>query len=196
MATELYQFRIAGVHTIEPWEIVNYFVGENLNAGDVIVNARSLISVWTGTVLSDFLELLPETVQIMRLTAKRQDDAGGIEIVQQYQVDENPGAVGGGATAQQLCPIVRLIPPMGTKSAGRFFLPAIAEADIANNIPVAGWVTRLATYMNQVLAGIDGGGAITWTQGIFSRTHDSFVKAMDYDTSPVVGWQSRRRRPV
>src|SRR5262245_7354410 len=142
MATELYQFRIGGIHNIQPFENVLYFVGENLAAGDVIVNAKDLTGAFETAIQGLYLNLLPASCQVMRYTAKRQDVAGGVEVVKQYAFGDLPGTLGGEATSDQLCPIVRLIPPMGTKSAGRFFLPAIDEGNIANNIPSATWITN------------------------------------------------------
>lgn len=194
MATELYLLQPSGVHTTEYWQNDIYFVGENLNAGDVIANANDLISNWMNNAHASFLALLPGSVSVERYTCRRQDVAGGIDVVKQFDYFTEIGTVASNASSQQLCPVVRLIPPMGTKSAGRFFLASIAETDIANNVPIAGWVTRLATLMTTLLAGMND-GAITWTIGIYSRKNQSHVKALDYDTSPIVGWQSRRRKP-
>jgi hypothetical protein len=194
MATELYQLRVQGRHQQEYNECVLFFVGENLAAGDVFVNANSLLAGFGITILPDWLALFPATYQVERLSAKRQSAAGGVELTTQYQIGTQPGTVSGAASAQQLCPIVRWIPPMGTKTAGRTFLPCIAESDIDANAPIAGWFTRLATVANAMLSTFSAGG-IDWTIGVYSRKHDSFVKALTYDTSPIIGWQRRRQRP-
>lgn len=194
MASELYQLRVSGAHTTEYWENVMYFQGDNLSAGDVIHNAKDLAESFQSEVLPAYLDLLPGTVQVLRLTAKRQDVAGGVDITIPFQLGDQPGAVAGGASGMQLCPIVRLIPPMGTKSAGRFFLPAIAESQIANNTPSSTWITNLGALMTITLAGF-ATTAITWTQAIYSRKLIQYHKAMSYDTSPVVGFQRRRQRP-
>lgn len=194
MATELYELRISGNHTTEYWENVLHFRGSNLSAGDVIVNARDLLDSFEASAQSAFCDLLPSTAAVNRLTAKRVDVGGGIEVVKQFQIGDSPGAVSGGASAQQLCPCIRLIPPMGTKSAGRFFLPCIAEADIENNAPQAGWITNLGALMTILLANF-GTGTIEWQLAIYSRKNDSYTLALGYDTSPIVGWQRRRQRP-
>lgn len=194
MASELYQLRISGNHTSEYWENVLYFQGDNLSAGDVIHNARDLLSNWANNARDPFMNMLPSTVYCNREVAKRQDDAGGIEVVNQYDYQANQGTVSGEASSQQLCPIVRLIPPMGTKSAGRFFLPAIAEGQVEANTPSSTWLSNLSTLMSILLGGMND-GAITWTIAVFSRKNNSHQKALDYDTSPIIGWQSRRRKP-
>lgn len=195
MSTELYVLELHGTHSSEYWQNNIYFEGENLSAGDVIVNARDLISNWRNNAEDQYLALLPSTVALERLVARRVDVAGGISVVHQYQFFDIVGAVAGGASSYQLCPIVRLIPPNGVKSAGRFFLPAIAESQIANNIPSGTWVTNLGSLMTILLSGMND-GAITWTVAIYSRKLNQFHKAADYDTSPIIGWQSRRRRPA
>lgn len=194
MSTELYVLEIHGTHTSEYWQNNIYFEGENLSAGDVIVNARDLISNWLANAQSHYLDLLPSTVALERLVARRVDVAGGISIVHQFQFFDIVGTVAGGASSYQLCPIVRLIPPNGVKSAGRFFLPAIAESQIANNVPSGAWISSLAALMGVLLAGMND-GAITWTIAVYSRKLNQFHKAADYDTSPIIGWQSRRRKP-
>jgi len=195
MATELYVLEIHGTHTSEYWQNNLYFEGDNLSAGDVIVNARDLISNWLNNAETPWLDMLPESVAMERLVARRVDVAGGISIVHQYIYNNTVGNEGGTASAQQLCPVVRLIPPLGVKSAGRFFLPAIAETHIANNTPTAPWVGNLAILMNIMIGGMSD-GAITWTQAIYSRKLNQYHKAMDFDTSPIIGWQSRRRKPA
>lgn len=194
MATELYQLRVQGRHQQEYNECDMFYVGENLTAGDVVHNARDLLSNWEGNIMDLWLAILPATYQCERLTARRIDVGGGIDIVHQYQIGTFPGAVAGGASAQQLCPIIRWIPPINVKSAGRNFVPCIAEADINSGQPIADWFTRVQTFTTAVINGF-GDGSITWTQAILSRKLNQFHKAVGADTSPIIGWQRRRQRP-
>lgn len=196
MSTELYQLRIQGLNQQEYNECVVYCQGDNLSAGDVIVNAKDLLNSWETNVKTQWLDMLPSSYNLMRISAKRQDTAaGGVGVDTQYQYGTELGAQTGVAQVQQLCPIVRLIPPMGVKSAGRFFLPCISEGDIAANVPAAGWVTRLTALMVQWVQNNFGAGSISWQLAIYSRKLDQFHRALDFDTSPVIGWQRRRQRP-
>lgn len=194
MASELYRLNIQGRHAQEYNECTMYYVGDNLTAGNALVNARDLVNNWFGECMGAWLDLFPTTYQVERLTACRQDVGGGIEVVHQFQLGDQIGTVSGGASAQQLCPIVRWIPPINVKSAGRNFLPCIAEADINSNQPIASWFTRLQSFTTIVIAGFVG-GSITWTQAIYSRNLNQYHKAMGADTSPIIGWQRRRQRP-
>lgn len=196
MATELYQLRIQGLNQQEYNECVVYCQGDNLSAGDVIVNAKSLIDGWETNVKSAWLAMLPATYNLMRLTAKRQDiAAGGVEVVKQYDYGTELGAVAGTSQVQQLCPIVRLIPPMGVKSAGRFFLPCIAESDIGPNTPSAGWVDRNAALADAWVLNNFSNDSIIWQLAIYSRKLNQFHLVQDIDTSPIIGWQMKRKRP-
>jgi len=194
MATELYQLALSGIHLSSYWQNILHFEGGNLSAGDVIVNAQDLLDSWATNIEAAFMAMLPSTVYLNRLEARRIAAGGGIGIVTQYDPFTVPGGVSGAASSQQLCPIVRLIPPMGVKSAGKFFLPAIAESDINGNTPIAGWLTRLNTLMAAMLTDF-GTGSITWQIAVYSRKLDSHSLALSYDTSEIVGFQRRRQRP-
>jgi hypothetical protein len=192
MATDFYQLRIQGLHQTQYNECVLHFQGVNLDVANYIENAESLISGWVSNASSEWADCLPSTYQVMRLTAKKASPGGGAEIVRQFQFDELPGSQGP-AAAQQLCPIIRLIPPMGIKSAGRIFMPCIAEAQIANNIPIAGWFTVTATLMNNMITGFSD-ATIDWKLAIHSRKNNTFAEVLNFDYSPVVGFQRRRAR--
>jgi len=194
MATELYQLRVQGRHQQEYNECVFFFEGQNLNACDIIVNAKNLCDAFENNLRGAWLDLFPGTYELERLTARRQSDAGGVDITHQYQVGDFPGTVSGAASAQQLCPIVRWIPPLGVKSAGRNFLPCIAESQIEAGVVNATWLTNLDAFASTAIAGFVE-GAITWIVAVYSRKLSTHALALDYDTSPIVGWQRRRQRP-
>lgn len=195
MAEELYRLTISGHHTSEYFENDLYFLGENLTGGDVIANAKDLLNAYIASPHQSYKDLLPVSVIIDRLTAIRHVPANGIAITEQFQLGDEAGTVPGGASSWQLCPVIRLIPPLGVKSAGRFFLPAVAESDIANNVLGSGWVTRANALMNTLVGGFDNGTGITWTQAIYSRKLNQYHKAVSFDSSPIIGWQTRRTRP-
>lgn len=196
MASELYQLRISGTNQHEYNECVVACQGDNLAAGDIIANALDLLASFENNVLSNWLSMLPASCQVRRLTAKRIDSsAGGVEVVKQFQEGDNPGGVAGTSQTTQLCPIVRLIPPMGVKSAGRFFLAAIAETDISPSGPASGWITRLAALMNTWVLTDFGSGSISWQLAIYSKLLDQHHLVQDFDTSPIIGWQMKRKRP-
>jgi hypothetical protein len=145
-------------------------------------------------VLKDpWLAMLPATYQLLRLVAKKASIGGGAEVVAQYDFGSSPGTVAGGAASLQLCPVVILIPTMGIKTAGKIFLPAIAESQIAANAPNATWLTNLDTLMQDMMTGISF-SSITWDLVIYSRKNVSFGEVLDYSTSPIVGFQRKRQR--
>lgn len=193
MATDYYQLRIQGLHQTQYNECVLHFRGQNLTAADYIANADDLCQAWHGSILGYWLDLMPESYQVLRLTAKKASVGGGGEASLQYNFGANVGNVTGGAAAQQLCPVVTFIPPMGIKSAGRMFLPCIPESRIAANAPTSGWLTNVSDMMTDLMAGFIN-SAITWDLAIYSRKNVSFAEVVDYSTSPIVGFQRRRQR--
>jgi len=193
MATDYYRLRVQGLHQTEYNEVVMHFKGENLTAADYRANAIDLLSSWSSTPLGDFIAMLPSSYQLLRISASKASVGGGSEASEQFTFGANPGGRSGGAASQQLCPIVRLIPPMGIKTAGRMFLPCVAEIDVAANVLSATFLSNLGTYMSDVMTNF-GTGAISWTQVIFSRKTGVFSDVVSYDTSPIIGFQRRRQR--
>lgn len=193
MATDFYQLRIKGMHETQYNECVLHFRGTNLTAANYVENANDLCNTFNDTWADMWLNLLPQTYQLLRLTGKKASVGGGAEVNAQYDWDAKPGSVAGAAAAEQLCPVIVLIPPMGIKSAGKIFTPCIAESQIAANVPNATWLSNLATMMASMIAGV-AFSSITWDLVIYSRKNSSFAEVVDYSTSPVVGFQRRRQR--
>lgn len=193
MATDYYQLRVIGLHQTEYNECVINFKGDNLTVADYVNNAIDLTNAWNDNIAALWLAMFPVSYQTTRLAARKVSVGGGSEHVRQYGLGSQTGTQSGGAASQQLCPVVRLIPPMGVKTAGRIFLPCIAEGDIASNVVTSGWLTRLDALMVDFLAGF-ATTSITWTPVIHSRKLSTFSAAVAYDTSPIIGFQRKRQR--
>lgn len=193
MATDYYQLRVQGLHQTEYNECVLHFRGVNLTAADYIPNAQNLLLAFQALVQSQWLAVLPASYQLLRLTAKKASPGGGGEQTGQYQFNAEPGAVAGGAAAQQLCPVIILIPPMGIKTAGKIFMPCIAESQIQANVVNSTWQADIATLMGTLITGFTD-SVITWDLAIYSRKNASFSEVADYSLSPIVGFQRKRQR--
>ncbi len=193
MATDYYRLRVIGLHQTEYNEVVMHFKGTNLTAADYRANAIDLLASWSGGLLGTWIPIFPASYQVLRITAAKASVGGGSEVSEQFTVGTQIGGRAGGAASQQLCPIVRLIPPMGIKTAGRMFLPCVAESDANANVLSSTFLTNLAAYMSDAIGGFANSG-ITWTQAIFSRKNVSFSDVVGYDTSPIIGFQRRRQR--
>lgn len=105
------------------------------------------------------------------------------------------GTRGTGAVSEQLCPCVTLIPPMGTKSAGKIFLPSIDKADCNLNVFQAGYITAVDTLINALVAGGSVAGG-TCNLVIYSRKLRTYSQVNAHHLSPVLGYQRRRSHPV
>jgi len=193
MATDYYQLRIQGLHQTEYNECVLHLRGVNLTAADYISNADDLVNSWVAEVHPAWLDLMPESYQVLRITAKKASVGGGAERSNEFQFGDQPGTVSGGAASQQLCPVILLIPGMGIKTAGKIFLPAIAESQIASNVVNSTWLTNVANMMSILTAGFTG-SSITWDLVVYSRKNATFDPVEDYSVSPIVGFQRRRQR--
>jgi hypothetical protein len=158
-----------------------------------MTNAADLIASFEGACVGPWLDLLPASYSLLRYSASKASVGGGGEVNSIYQVGEAPGTVSGGAASQQLCPVVLLIPPMGVKTAGKFFLPCIAESQISGNAVNSTWLTNLGLLMTQMLTGFSN-SSILWDQVVYSRKNNIFSEVIDYSVSPIVGFQRRRQR--
>lgn len=194
MADELYLLKIHGNHAGQHNEMGLYCHGSNLTLGEVYDNAIDLLNSFETQGLPEFLDLMPASYHCERISARRVVPAGGVEAVKQYQDGQFPGTIAGGAASNQLCPAIRLIPPMGTKSAGRMFLPAIAESSITSNVPTSGWVTQVGSFISAIISNF-GQASIIWLVAVYSTKLGTYVNAVTHDISPTVGFQSRRNRP-
>lgn len=193
MATDHYQLRVIGLHQTQYNECVLHFKGENLTAANYMENAEDLALAWENAIMGLWLDCLPASYCLFRLAAKKFSLGGGGEFVTQFQNQIQVGAVAGGAASQQLCPAIRLIPPIGVKTAGRVFMPCIAESQIAANAPNATWVTNISTLFTDMMAGF-ANSSIDWFLEIYSRKNNTYADVMDFDNSPLVGFQRRRQR--
>jgi len=77
MATDYYQLRIAGLHQTEYNECVIHFRGVNLTAADYYANAADLVNAFVSEILPAWLDLMPESYQMLRMTAKKASAGGG-----------------------------------------------------------------------------------------------------------------------
>lgn len=193
MATDYYRLRVQGLHQTEYNECVMYFKGVNLDTAEYLVNARDLLLSWSADMLGVWAALFPASQQTLRTSACKASPGGGGEVSQQFTVGGQPGTVSGGAASQQLCPVVRLIPSMGVKSAGKIFLPCIAESDVNANVVQSRWTNAVFDFMELAMGGF-AQGSITWSIVVFSRKLQTFSDVLDYDTSPIIGFQRRRQR--
>jgi len=193
MATDYYQLRVQGLHQTEYNECVMFFKGVNLTAASYFENAIDLVDSWNAGCSGFWLDLLPASYQLLRVSAKKASAGGGGEYTVQTQIGDAPGNVAGGSASQQLCPVIRLIPPMGIKTAGKIFLPCIAESQVAGNVPAAAWITNVNDLMTSQV-GPFAISTIQWNQVIYSRKNNVFSDVVSWDTSPIIGFQRRRQR--
>lgn len=142
-----------------------------------------------------WLNMLPADYTLDALLVRRLGPTGGPYAIIDYPPATEIGTLGGDAASQQLCPCVTLIPPMGTKSAGRVFLPAVDKAQIQLNVYTAGYRTKVSNFFTPIIAGFSVSGG-TCTLAIFSRKTNTSSNVTTFNLSPALGYQRKRARPI
>jgi hypothetical protein len=158
-------------------------------------NSNALVQFLHTSIRPSFMACLPPDYSLDSIFARRIGPTTGQYASVDYAAGSQPGGRASAAVSEQLCPCITLIPPMGVKSAGRIFLPAVAKTDINLNVPLAGYVTVVNTFMNACIAGgtVAGGSAI---MVIYSRKLNTNNNISGYHLSPAIGYQRRRSHPV
>lgn len=158
-------------------------------------NANQLLAFINSSLKASFLAALPGEYELDAILARRIKPTPGNYAAVDYEPHTQSGSRSGGVVSEQLCPCVTMIPPMGTKSGGRIFLPAVSKTDIQKNVPLAGYVTVVNTMMAAFVAGGSVAGG-TASIAIYSRKLNTVSAVMSYHLSPVLGYQRRRSHPV
>jgi len=195
MATENYLLSIQGTQMRSYNECVLCFQSAGLSSTDTLDAGGDLCNAFAAHATPLWLQCLPQTYELNQLVARRAFPKPSAEAHIQYQIGDNPGSSGPQATSLQLCPSVFLVPPMGTKSGGRIFMPSIAEGDIADNVYAGGYIANIDLLMGVLTTGMVGSGT-NWKLGIYSRKNASVSLVQTWALSGRIGFQSRRRKPV
>lgn len=195
MPDELYKVEIRGQLAGQYRENVMYWKIAGATSDTPYVNAESLLAFIDSTVKPKWLLTLPDDYILEAILARRVKPTTGAYAAVDYQPLSTPGTRTGPAVSESLCPCITLIPPMGVKSGGKIFLPAVAKTDINLNVPIAGYLTAITNLMNTMITGGSAAGG-TATIAIYSRKLDTYSLVSSYHLSPVLGYQRRRAHPV
>lgn len=195
MATEFYALGVQGNLTGEYRENVFTFEGVGTSAGDTLTGGSNLITAFINHLETLWLACLPPTYSLDRYAAMRWDPKPSATAHTQNQQGIIVGTRGIEAATQHLCPSFFLVPPMGIKSGGKVFMPAVAKGDIVNNAPVAGYITATNGFFSTAIGGFSQSG-ITWTLAIWSRKLKIGSIVQSASLSTRLGYQGKRRKPV
>lgn len=157
--------------------------------------AKDLLTALDATFKPLWLAMLPPDYALDAIFARRIGPTGGAYASIDYQQQTQLGTRGSEAAAQQLCPCVTLIPPMGVKSAGRVFLPAVDKAQIQLNVYTAGYRGAVSAFFTPAIAGFSVAGG-TATLAIFSRKTNTSSNVITFNLSSALGYQRKRARPI
>jgi len=194
MATENYLLSVQGVQKTTYMENILCFQSTGLSSTDTLDSANDLISAFRTHAESSWQQVTSIDYQITMYAARRAFPKPSGTAYQQLDDGDVQGSL---ATANgiNVCPAVHLIPPMGVKTGGRVFMPAVGIDAVQNNAYVAGYSANIATLFGILITGMAGSGT-DWKLAIYSRLNTSASLALNFGLSPRIGFQSRRRKPV
>lgn len=192
MANEVYQLKIIGSLNGQYRENVLSFEGLGVDSNDTWKAANDLLGAWNTHLKALWLSMFPATYSIERLEARRIQLKPSAVVKIQKQFNAEVGARGTNATAQQTCPMVFMVPSMGTFSGGKIFLPCVPQSDIINSTYAAAWITVVAAFFTQAI-GSNGGPLYSWNLGVWSRKHHTFSNVLSFHLSPAIGFIHRRK---
>lgn len=195
MATENYVLSIQGINSQSYNECQLCFQSAGLSSTDTLDAGGDLINAFAAHLSALWLACLPGSYFLSAVTARRAFPKPSAVAVAQQQAFALSGTRAGSSTAYNLCPSVFLVPPMGIKSGGRIFMPAVAQADVVDNGYLGSYVTAIDAMMTAATTGLAGSGT-NWKLAIFSRKNVSASLVQSWVLSPRIGFQSRRRKPV
>lgn len=195
MAIEIYELVIEGRLAGEQRENVLHFQGTGTNPADTQLTGVSLVTTWVTTFEPLFLACLPASYSLELLSARRATPKPSTVVKEQNQFNDVVGTRGTNATTQQISPSIFLVPPIGTKSGGKIFMPGAPQGDVATNQFTAGYITAINAFVSALQTGGTSSG-MTWIGFIYSRKLKSGVPIASFHLSPLIGIQNRRRTPV
>lgn len=195
MATETYELDIDAVDAASFKSTTLHFSGVGVASGDTLAAGESLIAGFIANLETIFLSGNSVSYNILKYRARRATPKPSAVAHFSYEIGDRTGSRPLETCAQQTNPVIFLVPTMGTKSGGKIFWPSMSKADIVNNAPLAAWKTAVNSFITAAKAGFTQSG-ITWTLAIYSRKHATTSNVALWNYSPVLGFQSRRRKPV
>lgn len=195
MATETYALEVQGVSLQERNSVVMHFESDNVTPNETMNSGLSLINSWITNVESFFLACLPGSYYIDRITARRAHPKPSAVAHQQFDAGGQAGTISGNVIANQVCPSVFLVPPLGVKSGGRIFMPCIDDGSLQSNQYIPAYVTAINAFLGAqtVNFGVSG---FHWQQVIYSRKNLTSSHVISWTLSARIGFQKRRRSPV
>lgn len=195
MANRCYQLAIDGCDQASYRSTILHFQSTGTSDTDTVAAGVSLTSGFDASLKAAFLATLPAAYSIVMLAARRVDLKPSATIYKSYGFNNQFGTRGSNATGQQTCPSIFLVPTMGTKSGGRIFWPCIPQADLVTSSYSAGWQTAVNSFLTSAISGFTNAG-ITWTLCVYSRKLNTMANIASHSFSPVIGFQSKRRKPA
>src|SRR5215471_14541627 len=134
-------------------ECVTAWQGVGTNSNDTYASGISLTAGWQAHLQTLWQAMLPGSYSLATIAARRCTPKPSVVIKAQYVPFTVQGSRNSNGCAQQVCPCIFLIPPMGTKSGGKTFLPCGGQNDLLNKQYASGYHTAIQNYSTAAKAG-------------------------------------------
>lgn len=200
MAIEVYEWTLSAILAGQFVQTVQHVSVDRSAITTTFACARELNIelMQTGTLLTPFLDCLPEDYDATSSRIRRVSSGGGptaIMLAADFALAE--GSRTGNISSAQANPCLIFIGTTDPGKTGRLFVPGVSEDDIDEMQLVGPLVTAMQTFIDVlVVGGTINGTADTW-QGCILRRNSMTGDVFDAGyVSPLIGTQRRRLRPV
>jgi len=160
--------------------------------------------ITSGSIISDFMGILPSDYQGTSVRVRRVLPAGGATaIVLSADWSTSAGARSGEISSAQVNPLINWIGTTDPEKTGRLFIPGVSEADIDGMALSSPIIALYNTFIATWIAGGTVGGVDTYVGAILRKSAPpppivpvSSDIIFAGQVSPLIGTQRRRLRPV
>jgi len=196
MPMELYKMDIGGLHGGAWNQISLHFRVDNTGSDPNLNVAQDLVNDWDTEKQVDYRDLFPNEYGVEWVKARRVSAGGGKTRFLEYPGSAGQGTRAGDTASLSISPVVKLVCGMGANTQGRIFLPAVAEADLNENVYDAGYITQVVTFFGGLTSwSASGGSGRTWELCVLSRKLASYFPVASVSVSDIIGNQRKRRVP-
>lgn len=201
--TRAYEVTWSGVLAGQFVQTVQHMQASEVADSGAYVTALNVISPANFDGINDlFMACLPNSYKLTSVRCRRVFPAGGpTAVVLANNYNTMAGARDEEISAAQVNPVILWIAGTQESRLGKLFVPGVAEDDIDNMALIASLLVAFQTFIDAWIAGFLI-SADTYTGSIATRSTSSpynvtAVRQILYgQTSPLIGTQRRRLRPV
>jgi len=194
MAIELWELQIHGRAANDYNQVNLHFEGDNLTAGNSLINGDDLINSFRADIEDLWLALMPGSYELDRYISHRTKPAKSPECSEVLTDGAQVGTLGETFVSNAFCPVIRLIPTLGFQTGGKIFLPCLSDEAVEGNAFTAGFFSNVNDFMNGIMTPF-GATSILWSSAIYSRKTDTYSLTSTFNLPTSFGYMRQRAKP-